>query len=84
LNPPDEARPWVYWYWMNGNVTSEGIIADLQAMKEVGIGGVFLMDIGIHPAGPVSYRSKDWYDLVRLALSEAQKRNIKVSFHCPG
>jgi hypothetical protein len=84
LNPPDEARPWVYWYWMNGNVTSEGIIADLQAMKEVGIGGVFLMDIGIHPAGSVSYRSKEWYDLVRLALSEAQKRNIKVSFHCPG
>ena len=83
-NPPAEARPWCYWYWMNGNVTREGIIADLQAMHEVGIGGVFLMDIGIHPAGPVAYHSRQWYDLVKLAVSEAQKHGIQVSFHCPG
>jgi hypothetical protein len=56
--PPAEARPWCDWYWMNGNVTREGIIADLQAMHEVGIGGAFLMDIGIHPAGPVVYHRR--------------------------
>ena len=61
--PPPEARPWCYWYWMNGNVTREGIIADLQAMHDVGVGGVFLMDIGIHPAGPVAYHSPQWYEL---------------------
>ncbi|MCU0981691.1 MAG: hypothetical protein MUF25_21275, partial [Pirellulaceae bacterium] len=82
--PPAEARPWCYWYWMNGNVTREGIIADLQAMHDVGVGGVFLMDIGIHPAGPVRYQSREWYDLVKLAVGEAQKHDIQVSFHCPG
>jgi len=82
--PPAEARPWCYWYWMNGNVTREGIIADLQAMHDVGVGGVFLMDIGIHPAGPVSYRSAPWYELVKLAVSEAKRHSIQISFHCPG
>ena len=82
--PPAEARPWCYWYWMNGNVTREGIIADLQAMHDVGVGGVFLMDIGIHPAGPVAYRSPQWYELVKLAVSEAKRLGIQVSFHCPG
>ena len=49
--PPTEARPWCYWYWMNGNVTREGIIADLQAMHEVGVGGVFLMCAATTVAG---------------------------------
>ena len=84
FRPADEARPWVYWYRMNGNITKEGLVADLDAMQQVGVGGVFLMDIGIHPAGPVAYFSDDWFDLTRYAVSEAKKRNIAVNFHCPG
>jgi hypothetical protein len=38
--PSPDARPWVYWFWLNGNITSAGITADLEAMKRVGIGGV--------------------------------------------
>ncbi len=83
-SPPADARPWVYWYWMNGNVTREGIRADLQAMKDAGIGGAMLFDIGIHPAGPVKIRSREWFDLVRFAVEEAAAREIKISFHCPG
>ncbi|MEI6782292.1 MAG: glycosyl hydrolase, partial [Verrucomicrobiota bacterium] len=26
--PPDSARPWVYWFWINGNISKEGITAD--------------------------------------------------------
>ena len=83
-HPAADARPWCYWYWMNGNVTRAGIMADLQWMQEAGVGGVFLFDIGIYPAGPVAYQSEAWYEMVRLAVAEAQKRGIKVSFHCPG
>ena len=83
-HPSAEAQPWVYWYWMNGNVTREGIIADLQAMHEVGVGGVYLFDVGLHPAGSVINRSREWYDLVRLAFAEAQKRNMKINIHSPG
>lgn len=44
-NPPPSAQPWVIWYWMHGAVSKEGIRADLEAMKEVGIGGAYLMFI---------------------------------------
>ena len=32
-DPPDAACPWVYSFWMEGNVTKEGISADLAAMR---------------------------------------------------
>ncbi|MEI6501433.1 MAG: glycosyl hydrolase, partial [Armatimonadota bacterium] len=51
--PPDVARPWVYWFWLNGNITREGITADLKAMQRVGIGGVLIMEVDQGtPAGP--------------------------------
>ena len=42
--PPASARPWVYWFWLNGNITRAGITADLEAMQRAGIGGVLIMD----------------------------------------
>ena len=39
-SPPESARPWVYWFIMDGNLTREGITADFEAMKRAGIGGV--------------------------------------------
>ena len=44
VTPPDSARIWVYWFWLNGNITSGGITADLEAMKRAGVGGVLIMD----------------------------------------
>ncbi|PYQ18526.1 MAG: hypothetical protein DMF79_14740, partial [Acidobacteria bacterium] len=35
-SPPDSAKPRVWWHWLNGNVTKEGITADLEWMKRVG------------------------------------------------
>src|SRR5712691_6524251 len=51
--PPNSARPWVNWFWLDGNITAEGITADLEAMKRVGLGGALLMDVTQDiPAGP--------------------------------
>jgi len=83
-NPPDEARPRCYWYWMNGNITKEGILADLEGLAEIGISGVNYFDIGLLPAGQVVNRSPEWFELVEFAVEEAAKRNIKLSFNCPG
>jgi hypothetical protein len=55
--PPPASRPWCYWYWVAGNISREGIVADLDDFKRVGIGGLYLMDIHSDPAGSVSYRS---------------------------
>lgn len=41
----DTAKPWTFWYWMYGAVSEQGIKADLQAMKDVGLGGCYLMPI---------------------------------------
>ncbi len=38
-NPPESARPRVWWHWMNGNITKEGIKLDLEWMHRVGLGG---------------------------------------------
>jgi hypothetical protein len=84
LRPPAESRPWCYWYWMNGNITREGIRADLQGLAEVGIGGVLLFDIALLPNGPVVNRTPEWFDLVKFAVSEAATLNIKVTLNCPG
>src|SRR5215475_129015 len=57
-HPPDSARPWVNWFWLNGNISREGITADLEAMQRVGIGGVLLMDVSQDiPPGPVAFGS---------------------------
>jgi hypothetical protein len=38
-NPPEGARPCVWWHWMNGNITKEGIKLDLEWMHRAGLGG---------------------------------------------
>ena len=45
-NPPDSAKPRVWWHWTGGNVTKEGITKDLEWMKRVGVGGAQMADIG--------------------------------------
>ncbi len=44
VNPPAEARPLVWWHWMNGNITKEGIRKDLAWMDRVGVAGFHLFD----------------------------------------
>ncbi|GAG77469.1 unnamed protein product, partial [marine sediment metagenome] len=46
VSPPNSAKPRVWWHWMNGNITKEGIKADLHWMKRVGIGGLHKVDVG--------------------------------------
>ena len=41
--PPESARPGVYWYFMDGNVSKEGMTKDLEAMKQAGIGSVVFL-----------------------------------------
>lgn len=45
-NPPQSAWPWVYWWWLEGNVTREGITRDLEEMRDKGIGGALIFDAG--------------------------------------
>jgi hypothetical protein len=51
VNPPDSIHTGVYWYWMSDNISKEGVIRDLQAMKKAGIMMAFIGNIGAtrHP-----------------------------------
>lgn len=90
LNPPDEAKPWIFWYWMQASVSREGITADLGAMKRAGIGGAYLMPIQgpanppyINP--PIEQLSKAWWGMVKFAMQEADRLGIKLAMHdCDG
>lgn len=52
----------VYWYWLDGNISKEGVIKDLQSMKDVGIGRAYIGDIGGEGPrnGPVVFQSEEW------------------------
>jgi len=82
VRPPDSARPWVYWFWLNGNITEEGITADLKAMQRVGIGGVLIMEVdqGV-PVGPVPFMSDEWRRLFRHVVSESQRLGLEVNMN---
>jgi hypothetical protein len=85
-NPPPEARPWVYWFFMDGNMTREGITADLEAMAKAGLGGGIFMevDVGI-PRGPVEFMSLPWQELLRYAVKEAERLGLELTVNAsPG
>src|SRR5262245_31456739 len=85
-SPPVSARPHTWWHWMNGNVTREGITADLEAMKRVGIGGaqIFNASEGI-PPGPAKFLSPEWRDLMKFAAQEANRLGLELCLHnCAG
>jgi hypothetical protein len=81
-HPPDAARPWVYWFWINGNLTREGITADLEAMQRVGIGGVLIMEVDPGtPEGTAPFGSARWRDMFRFACQEAARLGLQVNLH---
>ncbi len=81
-SPPFDCGPWVYWFWLDVNVTREGITADLEAMKAVGICGVLIMDVdqGTPPSFNGSrFGDAKWYDLFQFACQEANRLGIEVN-----
>jgi hypothetical protein len=79
-NPPPSVRPWVYWYFMDGNLTRTGMAADLQAMKQAGLGGAIFLEVNLGlPRGPVDFMSPPWQDLVTDAMHEADRLDLQIA-----
>ena len=86
LNPPDMARPRTWWHWMNGNISEKGILLDIEAMREIGLGGFQLFDAtcGI-PGGSVRYNSEEWHKMLTYTLQKAEILGLEMTFHnCAG
>lgn len=73
-------------HWINGNVTEEGLKADLEALKDIGIGGVHILEIGSSiPQGPVRNQSKLQMQMYKTAFETADELDMELVMHnCPG
>jgi len=85
-DPPNRAKPRVWWHWMNGNVSKEGITADLEAMASAGIGGAHVFDVGCGvPSGPVKFATPSWDDHLTWAIREAERLGLELTLvNCSG
>lgn len=86
LTPPDQAKPWAYYWWVNGNVDEATIKRDLEQMKRKGFGGLLLFDSrGYHddhlppPPPRMEFMSPEWRKLLRFTISEAARQGLQVS-----
>src|ERR1700722_1233339 len=78
-NPPASAKPQTWWHWMNGNITKEGITADLEAMKRVGIGGATIVNADCDiPPGNAPFMGAEWQDDFKFAVQEANRLGLHL------
>jgi hypothetical protein len=79
INPPDSARPGVYWYFMEGSISKEGMTKDLESMKKAGIGNVLFIEVNVGvPRGPVNFLSDEWMALFKHAVDECRRLGISM------
>ena len=83
LNPPDSAKPRVWWHWMNGNITKEGIKLDLEWMKRIGIGGFQNFDAALMTPQIVEnrlvYMTPEWKDAFLYTTELADELGLEMA-----
>ena len=83
-NPSREARPYVWWHWMDGEVSLDGIKKDLEWMDAVGIAGFHQFDAGgvnMPKAAPFKrpYLSESWKEVFRYAVRLADSLGMEMT-----
>ena len=83
LIPGNAAKPRVWWHWMNGNITKEGIQKDLDWMKRVGIGGFQNFDASLFTPVVVPkkivFMTPEWKDAFKFATQLADKNGLEMA-----
>jgi hypothetical protein len=87
--PPETTRPRCYWYWMDGQITKEGITRDMEAMKRVGIGegyiGIISGQAGTPAGGASKALTDEWWGFIEHAMREGTRLGVDVGlFNSPG
>ncbi|MFX0555414.1 glycosyl hydrolase [Maribacter sp. CXY002] len=82
-NPPNEAKPRVWWHWMNGNVTKNGIRKDLEWMHRTGIGGFQNFDANLFTPVVVEkklvFMEPDWKDAFKFTTDLADSLKLEMA-----
>jgi alpha-L-rhamnosidase len=83
LDPPNGARPRVWWHWMNGNITDDGITMDLDWMHRAGLGGVTIFEGAINTPQVVPdrliYMTPEWKHAFTWAVVHAHESGMEVA-----
>ncbi|MBO5630546.1 MAG: hypothetical protein J5965_15895, partial [Aeriscardovia sp.] len=78
-SPSDEYKPMTYYHWQNGHISKEGVKADIESMKDVGLGGFYLFNTAEGmPPGPVKYMSDEWWDVLQYTSEEAHRSGLQM------
>lgn len=81
-NPPNAARPRVWWHWLNGNISKTGIEHDLAWMSRVGIGGMHNFDAALQTPQVVdkrlAYMTPEWKDAFKFSATLAAKLDLEM------
>jgi len=81
--PPESARPRVWWHWMDGNITQEGIKLDLEWMKRAGLGGFQTFDAAIQTPQVVpkrlAYMTPEWREAFKYATVLADRLGLEAA-----
>jgi len=82
-NPPDSARPLVWWHWMNGNISKEGIRLDLEWMHRAGIAGFQNFDAALATPQVVpkrlAYMTPEWKDAFKYAITLGDQFGMEMA-----
>ena len=82
-NPPDSAKPRVWWHWMNGNISEEGIKLDLEWMHRVGVAGFQNFDAALQTPQVVdkrlAYMTPEWKKAFRSAISVGDQLGMEMA-----
>ena len=80
-NPPASAQPRVWWHWMNGNISKEGIKLDLEWMHRSGIAGFQNFDAALSTPQVVNkrlaYMTPEWKDAFKYATTLADSLGME-------
>jgi len=83
LNPPNGTRPRVWWHWMNGNISNQGIELDLEWMHRIGLGGVTIFEGSINTPQVVPHRliymTPEWKGAFKTAVTTARGMGMEVA-----
>jgi hypothetical protein len=81
--PPNTAKPRVWWHWMNGNITKDGVEKDLQWMHRIGIGGFQNFDAAMATPQIVekrlSYMTPDWIQVFKRTTNLADSLHLEMA-----
>ncbi|AEI46908.1 glycosyl hydrolase [Runella slithyformis] len=81
--PPNSAKPRVWWHWMNGNITKEGIQKDLEWMSRVGIGGFQNFDANLFTPVVVPrklvFMTPEWKDAFKFMTQTADQKGLEMA-----